>query len=495
MYAENAGTAEVAKSLSPDASVVTGINNANGNITLKGDNGINVAQKGNEITITADPALIQFDKSGNKLQNTIYNSGPEIGGTLLMNGTVSGNGYLTLNNNSIALGKLSTTGAANNKSIIYNGSSIVWGNPLPGGTASGDLTGSYPNPTIAANAVTTTKIANGNVTLPKISTAGAGTDQVIKFDGTDVVWGNGFVLPYSNSVNSASTLFDITQTGNGSSGRFAINNSGNVSSALNATTNGIGNGVSVQLTNASNGARGVDVMQAGVGPGVFATSAGGNAVWGITSSISAAGVIGDNTFGEAVVGRNRGGNGVGAVVGRNDSSGYGCRGFNTKDGIGVLGQAGISGGTGVGGRFENVNAANGNDALQAATNGTGWAGNFTNANNSSASRGIRISTTAGQGGNAISIANGTLSLSRQHPYTSNTTIDDNILVVTAAGNTTIPTGAPLVDGATVWVINNAGAVVTITNTTVGSFNVDPGRAVQLLFVSTVSGANWIPVQP
>ncbi|MBL7975945.1 MAG: hypothetical protein JNJ85_13600, partial [Candidatus Kapabacteria bacterium] len=556
MYAENAGTAEVAKSLSPDASVVTGINNANGNITLKGDNGINVAQKGNEITITADPALIQFDKSGNKLQNTIYNSGPEIGGTLLMNGTVSGNGYLTLNNNSIALGKLSTTGAANNKSIIYNGSSIVWGNPLPGGTASGDLTGSYPNPTIAANAVTTTKIANGNVTLPKISTAGAGTDQVIKFDGTNVVWGNGFVLPYSNSVNSASTLFDITQTGSGGSGSFAItnaastgdairanqnglgrgvystiNNTSNIvaavrgetngggygvfgqatgngnagffqisnpastSSTVNVTTNGIGSGITVQLTNASNGARGLDVLQAGVGPGVFATSAGGNAVWGITSSISAAGVIGDNTFGEAVVGRNRGGNGVGAVVGRNDSSGYGCRGFNTKDGIGVLGQAGISGGTGVGGRFENVNAANGNDALQAATNGTGWAGNFTNANNSSASRGIRISTTAGQGGNAISIANGTLSLSRQHPYTSNTTIDDNILVVTAAGNTTIPTGAPLVDGATVWVVNNAGAVVTITNTTVGSFNVDPGRAVQLLFVSTVSGANWIPVQP
>ena len=37
------------------------------------------------------------------------------------------------------------------------------------------------------------------------------------------------------------------------------------------------------------------------------------------------------------------------------------RGFNTKNGIGVLGQAGISGGTGTGGRFENVNAANGTD--------------------------------------------------------------------------------------------------------------------------------------
>jgi hypothetical protein len=170
------------------------------------------------------------------------------------------------------------------------------------------------------------------------------------------------------------------------------------------------------------------------------------------------------------------------------------RGFNTKDGIGVLGQAGISGGTGVGGRFENVNAANGNDALQAATNGTGWAGNFTNANNSSASRGVRISTTAGQGGNALTIANGTLATSYQHPYASNTVIDDATLVVTTAGNVTIPTGPPLVDGAHVWVVNNAGAVITVTNTTAGAFNINPGRAVELLFVSTVSGANWIPVQ-
>ncbi|MCB9216675.1 MAG: hypothetical protein R3F28_17505 [Candidatus Kapaibacterium sp.] len=283
--------------------------------------------------------------------------------------------------------------------------------------------------------------------------------------------------------------------GNGNAGFFRISNAGSTSSIINATTNGIGSGVTVQLTNASNGGRGIDVLQAGVGPGVFSTSVGGNAVWGITSSISAAGVIGDNTFGEAVVGRNRGGNGVGAVVGRNDSSGYGVRGFNTKDGIGVLGQAGISGGTGVGGRFENVNAGNGNDALQAATNGTGWAGNFTNANNTSATKGVRIATTANQGGNALMIANGTLSLSRQHPYASNTVVDDNILVVTTAGNVTVPTGAPLVDGATVWVVNNAGAVVTVTNTTVGAFNINPGRAVQLLFVSTVSGANWIPVEP
>jgi hypothetical protein len=157
-----------------------------------------------------------------------------------------------------------------------------------------------------------------------------------------------FVLPYAGTASSPGGAFSVTNTGTGP-------------------------GVNIQLTNAANGSRGIDVLQNGVGPGVFSKSTGGNALWGITSSISAAGVIGDNTFGEAIVGRNRGGNGVGAVVGRNDSSGYGVRGFNTDNGIGVLGQAGISGGTGIAGKFENVNSANSADGLQVLTNGSGRA--------------------------------------------------------------------------------------------------------------------------
>jgi hypothetical protein len=277
--------------------------------------------------------------------------------------------------------------------------------------------------------------------------------------------------------------------GTGVAGRFENVNAANTSTTLQVATNGIGNGISVQLTNAANGARGIDVTQSGVGPGVFATSAGGNAVWGITSSISAAGVIGDNTFGEAVVGRNRGGNGVGAVVGRNDSSGYGVRGFNTKDGIGVLGQAGISGGTGVGGRFENVNAANGNDALQAATNGTGWAGNFTNANNSAGTRGVRISTTANQGGLALHVANGNVAYSVNPGYVSGSPIDDAILRVTVSAPTLIGPGP--VDGTVVWVHNATGAPLPIINTTV-PFVINPGMAAQFIWMA--APGVYIPVQ-
>jgi hypothetical protein len=99
-----------------------------------------------------------------------------------------------------------------------------------------------------------------------------------------------FALPYAGTASSAGGAFSITNTG-------------------------AGPGINIQLTNAANGSRGIDILQNGVGPGVFSKSTGGNALWGITSSISAAGVIGDNTFGDAIVGRNRGGNGVGAVVG------------------------------------------------------------------------------------------------------------------------------------------------------------------------------------
>jgi hypothetical protein len=146
------------------------------------------------------------------------------------------------------------------------------------------------------------------------------------------------------SGSNSSLIVNNPGTGNGV--EVNLTNAASTSPAIDVTNAGIGSGVNIVLANASNGARGVNVQQTGVGPGVFATSAGGTGAWGITSSISAAGVLGDNSSGEAVVGRNSGTAGVGSVVGRNDGiGGYGVRGFATKDdAIGVLGQHGISGG-------------------------------------------------------------------------------------------------------------------------------------------------------
>jgi hypothetical protein len=144
------------------------------------------------------------------------------------------------------------------------------------------------------------------------------------------------------------------------------------------------NALNIELPNTS-GSRGVSIQHNGVGPGVFANTVGGNSIWGVTGSISAAAVIGDSSSGEVVVGRQNGAicennpsncTGIGSVVGRHDGeAGYGVRGFVTdpNGAIGVIGQAGISGGTGVGVRGENVNAANGRNAVEAVTNGSGSA--------------------------------------------------------------------------------------------------------------------------
>ncbi len=51
----------------------------------------------------------------------------------------------------------------------------------------------------------------------------------------------------------------------------------------------------------TSGARGVSVQHNGVGPGVFSNTVGGNSIWGVVGSISAAALIGDSTSGEAVV--------------------------------------------------------------------------------------------------------------------------------------------------------------------------------------------------
>lgn len=219
-------------------------------------------------------------------------------------------------------------------------------------------------------------------------------------------------------------------------------------------------GLRVNLTSGANGSRGIDVNQAGVGPGVYAVAQGGNGVWGVTQSISGAGVIGDNfSGGEAVVGRNNGNNGVGAVVGRNDGSGYGVRGFNTKDGIGVLGQAGISGGTGVGGRFENVNAANTNAALAANTNGAGPALHL--------ERGRLVTNVAN--------------------YSTGGAITSAVLRVTTTGNLSLATAQ---DGTHVWVANASGGNVNVTNAASGSLTVANGRIQHFIQV----GGAWFAAQ-
>jgi hypothetical protein len=187
-------------------------------------------------------------------------------------------------------------------------------------------------------------------------------------------------------VTAGTGLTGGATTGNATLGvavplALAQGNAGSTNEVESLTQAGIGNGLNVNVTNSSNGGRAINVSHSGVGPGVFSSTPGGNSIWGITSNISSAAVLGDSSAGEVIVGRQSGTGcqangcaGIGAVVGRHDGpGGYGVRGFVTDPagGIGVLGQSGISGGTGTGVRGENVNANNAGFGVEGTTNGAG----------------------------------------------------------------------------------------------------------------------------
>ncbi len=176
------------------------------------------------------------------------------------------------------------------------------------------------------------------------------------------VYGNSTGSGYGVFANSTSGTGLYATSTDGVAGNFTITNNSNNSNVIAA--NSLGNGTVV------------NVSSSGTGKGVLSSTGAGFAVHGITTSISSAGIIGDNNGGgEAVVGRNNS-NVAGAVVGRNDGGGYGVRGFigtnATGTAVGVLGQIGLGGSTGRAGRFENLNATNtqGN-TLEVETNGNG----------------------------------------------------------------------------------------------------------------------------
>lgn len=280
------------------------------------------------------------------------------------------------------------------------------------------------------------------------------------------------------------------KTGTGSAGYFTTTSATNTNPVLSINNIGIGAGIDMVITNPNNGSRGISIDHQGVGPGILVTAKGGTALWGITSDADRAGVIGDNNFGQGILGRNFSGAGIGAVEGRNNDAGYGIYGYCTKTGIGVMGRAGVSNSTSVAGRFENINASNTKPALEAETNSTGWAADFSNTNSSSSGKGLRVSTAANEGGNAFRISNGVMVASYQDPYTSNAVIDDSYLIVRNSGNITLRTTG-VVLGTVVWLVNFSGGTVTVTNAQAGTYNVNSLRATQFIFFG---GSIWTPVQ-
>jgi hypothetical protein len=168
-----------------------------------------------DISGTAAIEYSKLDLSGNIVNSDISGTAAiDYGKLVLTNSIVTGD----IVNGTIINDDISTTAA-----ISYSKLS---------------LTNSIQSGDIVANAITTGKIANNNVDGTKIALGSDAAGDIMYYNGTDYIrrpignngevltvvsgvpqWSaaasGGISLPYSNTINSSSTLFDISNSGSG----------------------------------------------------------------------------------------------------------------------------------------------------------------------------------------------------------------------------------------------------------------------------------------
>lgn len=297
------------------------------------------------------------------------------------NSSGAGYGVYANSNTGIGLTATSTNGVAANIQIVNNANSsnVLNVSTLGGGTGINIQTsasGIEATSTNGSGIKTYSGIQSGAGLIGYNTAAGEAVVGIANSEIAGAVVGRndgggygvrGFVA--SNTSGKAIGVFGQVgiSGGTGRAARFENVNISNLTTTAEISNKGTGTALMVELDNAGSNASTINITNNGTGHGVFANTTG-TALEGVTSSISYAGVIGRNQNGEAVVGFSSGAAGVGAVVGRSDGAGYGVRGFNTSNGIGVFGQAGTSGGTGKAARFENNNASNTSNVLEVASN-------------------------------------------------------------------------------------------------------------------------------
>jgi hypothetical protein len=236
-------------------------------------------------------------------------------------------------------------------------------------TVSKIANGAVNTPKLADGAVTTNKLADGAVTAIKILD---GTITAAKLAPGVIPSGGGLSIPYSASATAASSLFAITNTGAGTAvagsnsstgwgvlgtspnGRGVVGQSAGGYGVYAESTSGTGllatssTGVAgyFDITNSANYSDAILSTNSGFGNGVVGISTLQHGVFGIANDVNGAGIMGfHNAGGEAVFGITTS-NIAAAVVGRNYGTNAGVRGVNgTANGTGVLAQANVDGAT------------------------------------------------------------------------------------------------------------------------------------------------------
>jgi hypothetical protein len=294
------------------------------------------------------------------------------------NSTGAGSGVYGNSSTGVGVNGVSTSGVAGNFTIANNANanSALTASTVGDGAAIEGTTPSTSSSIAAVRGIVSSTAPGGFSSAVRALNAGTGGLGIgVWGSQAGSGWGVYGVTPsglgvYGNSSGAGTGVFANSNTGiglnatstNGVAANINILNNANNNNALNASTLGNGDVISV--------------ITSGSGRGVESNTGTGFSVHGTTNSQSSAGIVGDNTGnGEAVLGRTSS-SFAAAVVGRNDGGGFGVRGFLGTSALataaGVQGEVGGNSSIGMAGNFRNVNQANIDaNILNVTSNGNG----------------------------------------------------------------------------------------------------------------------------